>query len=59
MAEEKKYKKPIPRIDEENKPFWEAYAGTSYTCRNVGAAAKSFTTPAPSAQTICRKILTG
>jgi uncharacterized OB-fold protein len=24
MAEEKKYKKPLPRIDEESKGFWEA-----------------------------------
>jgi uncharacterized OB-fold protein len=24
MAEEKRYKKPIPRIDEESKGFWEA-----------------------------------
>jgi uncharacterized OB-fold protein len=26
MAEEKKYKKPLPRLDEENRPFWEACA---------------------------------
>lgn len=26
MAEEKKYRKPLPRLDEENRPFWEACA---------------------------------
>jgi uncharacterized OB-fold protein len=26
MAEERKYRKPIPRLDEESKPFWEACA---------------------------------
>ncbi len=26
MAEEKKFKKPLPRLDQENRPFWEACA---------------------------------
>ncbi len=26
MAEERKYKKPLPRLDQENRPFWEACA---------------------------------
>jgi uncharacterized OB-fold protein len=39
MAEEKKYKKPLPRIDEENRPFWEACARHELyvqKCRSCG-----------------------
>ena len=40
MAEEKKYKKPLPRLDEENRPFWEACARHELyiqKCKNCGA----------------------
>ena len=48
MAEERKYKKPIPRIDEESRPFWEAcarhelYVQKCRSCGKVFYYARSF-----------------
>src|SRR6266702_1374198 len=39
MAEERKYKKPLPRVDEESRPFWEACARHELyvqKCRSCG-----------------------
>ncbi|MCS6924329.1 MAG: Zn-ribbon domain-containing OB-fold protein [Candidatus Binatia bacterium] len=39
MAEERKQRKPIPRVDEESKPFWEACARHELyvqKCRHCG-----------------------
>lgn len=40
MAEEKKYPKSLPRLDEENRPFWEACARHELyiqKCKSCGA----------------------
>jgi uncharacterized OB-fold protein len=40
MSEDKKYKKPLPRVDEESKGFWEACQRHELyvqKCRNCGA----------------------
>jgi uncharacterized protein len=45
MAEEKKYKKPIPRVDEESKAFWEACARHELYVQKCKSCGKVFYYP--------------
>ena len=45
MTEEKKYEKPIPRLDEESKPFWEACARHELYVQKCRSCGKTFYYP--------------
>jgi uncharacterized OB-fold protein len=45
MAEERKYKKPIPRVDEESRPFWEACARHELYVQKCRSCGKTFYYP--------------
>ena len=45
MAEERKYKKPVPRVDEEARPFWEACARHELYVQKCRSCGKTFYYP--------------
>ena len=51
---EAKYKKPLPRIDEESKGFWEACQRHELYVQHCGAAARGATIRARCARRACR-----